>query len=141
MQNNEKIKLKLGQKIYKYSTIYLMEYEVFGVLEREDGTYYQIKCLSCTHCEGCEVLIKLDDVGRFKYVSMLNKYDEDVENCEYHWHTTDDKDYYCLSKKEAMEKVFKRNISLCETSISQLKEQIKDKERTIIQYKELIKAL
>lgn len=139
MQNNEK--LKLGQKIYKYSTIYLMQYEVFGILEREDGTYYQIRCLSRTHCEGCEVLIKLDDVGRFKYVSMLNKYDEDEENCQHHWHTCDNDYYYCLSKKEAMEKVFKRNISLCEKSISLLKEQIKNNERSIIQYKELIKAL
>jgi len=138
MKNNNTIELKLGQKLYKYSTIYLMEYEVFGILEREDGKYYQIRCLSCQHGEQCEILIKIDDNKKLKYVSILN---ENEESSQYYWHTTDDRDYYCLSKKEAMEKVFERNILHCEKNISELKEQIKNKEQSIIKYRELIKAL
>lgn len=138
MKNNNTIELKLGQKLYKYSTIYLMQYEVFGILEREDGKYYQIRCLSCRHGEQCEILIKIDDNKKLKYVSILN---ENEESSQYYWHITDDGDYYCLSKKEAMEKVFERNILHCEKNISELKEQIKNKEQSIIKYRELIKAL
>ena len=138
MKNNNTIELKLGQKLYKYSTIYLMQYEVFGILDREDGKYYQIRCLSCRHGEQCEILIKIDDNKKLKYVSILN---ENEESSQYYWHTTDDRDYYCLSKKEAMEKVFERNILQCKKNISELKEQIKNNEQSIIEYRELIIAL
>lgn len=132
------MELKLGQKLYKYSSFYLMQYEVFGILEREDGKYYQIKCLSCKHGADCEVLIKLDDNKKLKYVSMLNENEEDRQ---YYWHTTEDKDFYCLSKKEALEKVLERSIRSCEKEISDLKERIKNKEQNIIEYKEKLKGL
>ena len=129
--------IKLKQKLYKYSSCYLMEYEVFGVLQREEGEYYQIECKTCRNHYSCEVLIKLDENRRFKYVSMIN----DEDNEQYHWHTTDDKDYYCLSKKEALEKVLNRNIELCKKKITEKKEEIKGYQQSIITYKEQLKGL
>lgn len=132
------MKLELGKKLYKYSSFYLMEYEVFGILEREDGLYWQIRCLSCKHGYKCEVLIKEDDNKKLKYVSMLN---EDEGDRQYYWHTTEDKDFYCLTKKEALEKVLERSIKSCEKEISDLEERIKNKEQSIIEYKEKLKGL
>lgn len=133
------MKLKIKQKLYKYSTIYLMEYEVFGILQREDGEYYQIRCKTCKDHNFCEVLIKLNDNDKFKYVSMLN---ENEDNKQYYWHTTDDdNDYYCLTKKEALEKVLNRNIKLCEKQIKEKKKIIQNIEKNIIEYKEQLKAL
>lgn len=137
MKNAE---IKIGQKLYKYSTFYLMEYEVFGILEREDGIYYQIKCLSCQHGEKCEVLIKWNDNNKLKYVSMLNNCSEDDEK-QYYWHTDEGKDFYCLSKKDALEKLLQRNIKLCEEQVNDLEKRIKDKKESILKYKEQLKGL
>jgi len=105
-----KLNLKINDTLYKYSSPSLMIYKVFGILEREDGIYYQIRCESCHHGKKCEVLIRVDDQGRLVYVSMLN---EDEEDKQYYWHTTDEDDFYQLHKPYALENVVKRNIKCC----------------------------
>jgi len=150
MENNNTIELKLGQKLYKYSSprgtfrYLLLEYEVFGILEREEGRYYQIRCLSFTNKilfnTQDEVLIKLDDNKRFKYVSMLNEDDE--EESQYFWHETEEnQDYYCLSKKESLLVVYNRKIKACKDEISKLDKQIERQKEYIIDYEEKIKGL
>lgn len=130
--------LKLNQKLYKYSSFYLMEYEVFGILEREDGIYYQIRCESCRHGYKCEVLIKLDDNKNYKYVSMLN---EDEDDRQYYWHTTEGQDFFCLTKRESLNKVLERSIKSLQKEISDLRDNISQKKERIIEYKEQLKGL
>jgi hypothetical protein len=132
------MEIKLGQRLYKYSSFYLMEYEIFGILEREDGIYYQVRCLSCKHNNLCEVLIKFNDNGKLKYVSMLNDCEEDKQ---YYWHTDEGKDFYYPSKKEALEKLYKRNIKLCEERIKELERQIQDRKESLLKYNEQLKGL
>lgn len=142
MKNNNTIELKLGQKLYKYSSprgtfrYLLLEYEVFGILEREEGRYYQIRCLSFKDKKDV-VIIKLDDNKRFKYVSMLNEDDE-----QYFWHETEEnQDYYCLSKKESLLVVYNRRIKACKDEISKLNKEIEHNKQYIIDYEETIKGL
>jgi hypothetical protein len=132
------VNIKLGQKLYKYSTLYLMKYEVFGILEREEGVYYQIRCLSCTHSCPCEVLVKFNDNGKLKYVSMLNDSEEDRQ---YYWHTDEGIDFYYFSKKEALENLYKRKIELCEKKIKELENQIENNKESILKYNEQLKGL
>jgi hypothetical protein len=133
------MELKLGQKLYKYSQQspnYLLAYEVIGILEREDGTYWQIKCLTCKHEYVCEVLIKLDDEKKLKYVSMYSK-----EYSHYQLHITSGQDFYCLTKKEALTVVYERHICSLQKEISDLKDRIENKEKTIFECKEKLKGL
>jgi hypothetical protein len=132
------VNIKLGQKLYKYSTIHLLKYEVFGILEREEGTYYQLRCLSCEHSYPCEVLVKFNDNKKLKYVSILNDSEEDKQ---YYWHTDEGKDFYYSSKKEALENLYKRNIKLCEEKIKELENQIKNNKDSILKYNEQLKGL
>jgi hypothetical protein len=118
-----------------------MEYEVFGILEREEGTYYQIKSLSCRHSGHCEVLIKWGDNNKLKYVSMLNEDDEDCKDTQYYWHTDEWQDFYYTTKKEALERVYQRSIKSCEEKILDYKKLIKTTEESILKYKEKLKGL
>jgi hypothetical protein len=134
------IKLKIGQELYRYSKFYhIMRYEVFGILQREEGEYYQIVCKNCNHLNwNCEVLIKLSDENEFKYVSMLN---DREENPQYHFHITDFGECYCLTKKEALEKLFYRRIELLEEQIKEKKKEIIKKKEKLTEFKEQLKAL
>ena len=132
------IEIQLGQELFKYATVNLMRYKVFGILDREDGKYYQIRCLTCSHGRLCEVLIKLDDCKNLKYVSMLNDEEEDLR---YYWHTTDDGDFYCLTKKQSLEKYYERAMKKVKKEIYEHQEEIKRKEQKLIKYKEILKGL
>lgn len=134
------IKLKIGQELYRYSKFYhIMRYEVFGILQREEGEYYQIVCKDCRHLNwNCEVLIKLSDENEFKYVSMLN---DREGNSQYHFHTTDFGECYCLTKTEALKRLFNRRIRLLEEQIAEEKEIIKTKEKELTEFREQLKAL
>ena len=132
------IEIQLGQELFKYATIHFMKYKVVSILDREDGRYYQIRCLTCNHDRSCEILIKLDDRKNLKYVSMLN---DDEEDPQYYWHTTDDGDFYCLTKKQSLEKLYERAMKKVKKEICEHREEIKRKEQKLIKYKEILKGL
>ena len=130
--------LKINDNLNKYAFPNLLIYKVFGILEREDGTYWQIRCNSCQHGEKCEVLIKKDDNNQLVYVSILN---EDEDDKQYYWHTTGENNYYQLSKKSALESVIKRNIKSCKNEIKELQERIESVEKRKNQQEEYLKGL
>jgi O6-methylguanine-DNA--protein-cysteine methyltransferase len=134
----EKIELKLGDSLYKYSSINLLIYTVFGIVQREEGKYYQVRCTSCNHGNKCEVLIKEDDRGKLVYVSMLN---EDEEDKQYYWHMTDQNSSYELTKKAALTNVINRNIEYNNNKIKELQDQIKTWENETTRHREYLKGL
>ncbi len=141
----KKIQLEIGQKLYKYSTFYLLEYEVTGILERKEGLYYEIK-YTPSHNDGrpknlCEIMIKVNEVNKLVYVAIATEDKGNDDDSEYYWHDTEDSDYYQLSKIQALECVLKRQILECQENIKNFKEKIKNNEENIIKYKEQIKAL
>jgi hypothetical protein len=137
-------KLKIGQDLYKYieddAFNTLLEYEVFGILQREEGEYYKIICKSCNHGWSCEVLIKLDDEGKFKYVCMLNDREEDPQYFAHQ--TTGECEYYYLTRDEAVEvkliQPLQKEIEEIKGNIKCLKEKQQEKENEL---KRRIKAL
>lgn len=139
---NMKMEIKLGQKLYKYATFYLMEYEVFGILQREEGEYYQVRCNSCKHGTKCEVLLKFNDQQKLIYVSMLN---EDEEDKQYYWHVSSTisgaEEYYHFSKKDALTAVLGRAIKSEEESIKKFEENIKRCKETILKHQEYLKGI
>jgi hypothetical protein len=130
------MELKLGQILYKYSDYYMMEYEVleykvFGFIKKEDEVHWKVKCLTCNKYD--KVLIKLDDDKRLKYISMFNnKMAEEAP--QYDRHKTKDKDFYHLTKKEALIEVLEKRIFYC-------KKAIEDNKKSILRYEEKLKSI
>jgi len=131
--------LKIGQKFYKYSSPYLIEYELSGILRRKEGLYYQLKSIDCDLKKliGDEIIIKLDDTNNFKYISMINEDDSQ----EHYWHATSAGYYFYLTKKEALTQLLKNNIKVYENKLAKLKEYTDELQSKILEYKEQLKAL
>ena len=129
--------MKINDKLYLWATPRLLSYVVFGILKRSDGTYYQIRCSNCNDHDDCELLIKKDDYGHYRYISMLNS-NSDYDDPQHYWHssgkfrTTKElavQDYY-LNKKEILNK-----------SIKSLEGKLKEDKEDLIETDEKIKAL
>lgn len=113
------MKLELGQILYKYSDYYMMEYEVleykvFGFIKKEDEIHWKVKCLTCNKYD--KVLIKLDDDKRLKYISMFNnKMAEEAP--QYDLHKTKNRDFYHLTKKEALIEVLEKGFFIAKKQL------------------------
>lgn len=134
----DKIKLKLGDVLYKYATTKLLNYTVFGLVHREEGIYYQIRCNDCLTHDKCEVLIKENDRGNLVYVSMLN---ENYQDKQFYWHVTDDLHSYALTKKSALSSRIKSNIQWNNEKIQELRERIEALQTATMKSTEYLKAL
>ena len=90
--------LEIGQKLYKYSRPYLLEYKVVGVRIYQAGQLYELECISCTHGEHCRVLVG----GKLDKLSFIEMADNNNEEEEY-WHTTKSSrdGYFKISLEEA----------------------------------------
>lgn len=132
--------MNIGQKLYKYSSVHLLEYTVTGILTREEGLYYQVLCNSCNHSKNCEILIHRNDEGCLVYVSMITDLDED-EKHHYAWHETMDKDYFYATKKEALDRVFRRNIRALEEELKNLQTRVTNRKESIERYEGYLKGL
>jgi septal ring factor EnvC (AmiA/AmiB activator) len=130
-------KLKRGDKLYRYTGVSILSYEVTGVVTRSVGTLYIVMCLDCHDHEQCELLLAESKENHgFKFIDMI------TSDLQSYWH--DDSDRYQrfqLSKDEA---VIKRNEAFIDTLEEQNKESassIEYNEKKIKEAKAIIEAL
>jgi len=103
-------KLKIGDHLFRYTGVSIMEYEVYGVVKRDVGTLYEIRSLSCRDHEACQVLIaESKERDGFKFIDMISQEEQG------YWH--DDSDPYQrfqLTKNAAVKRRMEWTISVCE---------------------------
>ena len=76
--------------------------------------------------------LKIDNQKRFKYVSMIN---EDEENEQYYWHSTDD---FFISKNDCKKAAYQKAKEYKEKQIEELKSKLKLAQENLIEIKLLI---
>lgn len=129
-------KLKIGDHLWRYTGVSIAEYEVFGVVDREVGRMYEVRCLNCNNHPTCELLLADTKKDGFRYVDMISDEDQD------YWH----KDYsgymrYHLTRNEA---IIARNewaINFTKEQIQKSKDSIAVNERKISEMQAIIDGL
>lgn len=93
-------KLKIGDKLYRYTGVSILSYEVAQKIEHSAGINYKIVCLDCRDHDQCQVLVAQDKKGKIVYIETLN----DDSNNQGYWHSTDSDKYqaYEYSKNDAV---------------------------------------
>ena len=101
-------KLKIGDNLYRYTGVSIMEYKVTAIVKREVGTLYEVECLSCRDHEACVLLLVASKSNfGFRFVDMVG------DNNQEYWHTDNDPyQRYELTKDLA---VTRRNEKFIET--------------------------
>lgn len=105
-------KLKIGEHLYRYTGVSIMEYEVTAIVKREIGTLYEVKSLGCRDHETCVLLLAASKSNfGFRFIDMVTSEDQE------YWHRDSDPyQRYELTKDAA---IVRRNESFIQT----LKEQ------------------
>lgn len=135
------IKLELGTLLYKYSSPYVMKYEVIEIRHSKDSILYEIKCLSCNHGEECTLLIG-GNTNRLKFIEMTSA--DDGDDHEY-FHTTAGFElgygYYRLTENEAQydRQLYVRNFY--ESRIEKIEENLKFNKSALNHVNELLESL
>lgn len=129
-------KLKIGDRLWRYTGVSIAEYEVFGVVEREVGKMYEVKCLNCKGHPTCELLLADTKKDGYRYVDMISSEDQD------YWH----KDYsgymrYHLTKSEAIIARNEWTIGVVKEQIQKSKDSIASNERKLLELQAIIDGL
>ena len=136
MTNSQtKSKLKIGDKLYRYTGTSIMSYEVYGVVKRDVGTLYEIRCLDCRDHPDCEILIAESKDG-YVFVDMINQDDQDI------WHRTSDAYHrYERTKNLAVKNRKRWTIDYIKKQIRQSKDSIEKNEERVKELETDIEAL
>lgn len=129
-------KLKIGDHLWRYTGVSIAEYEVFGIVDREVGRMYEVKCLNCNDHPTCELLLADTKKDGYRYVDMISD-----ENQDY-WH----KDYsgYMRYHRTKNEAIISRNewaINFTKENIQKSKDSIASNERKISEMEAIIQGL
>lgn len=128
--------LKVGDKLYRYTGVKILAYEVYGVVTRDVGTMYEVRCLDCNDHAGCELLIADGGKNGYKFIDMISE-----ENQSY-WHNTDNgKERYMLTKDEAVKNRLESAIDYYKEQKQKSEKNIKHCEDKISEHESLIEAL
>lgn len=129
-------KLKIGDHLWRYTGVSIAEYEVFGIVEREVGRMYEVKCLNCNDHQACELLLADTKTDGYRYVDMITE-----ENQDY-WHK-DSSGYnsYHLTKSEAMIARNEWTIGVVKEQIQASKDSIAKNEHKLLELQAVIDGL
>lgn len=131
MKKDKIVKLKLNDKLYSYrSLIGIFTYVVLGVRNYKDSVFYEVECEECKGHDRCRLLVsRVDNMDRFKYVSMV---DEDEEDEQYYLHSTDE---FFMSKNECKKAAYEAVKARKEEEIEQMKKDLKRAEDSLNEIK------
>ena len=134
MKTDKIVKLQINDELYNYQALKgIFTYIVRGVRDYGDSILYEIECQECRDHAKCRLLVsQMDNQKRFKYVSMIN---EDEENEQYYWHSTDD---FFMSKNDCKKAAYQKAKEYKEKQIEELKTKLKSAQENIIEIKLLI---
>ena len=128
--------LKIGDHLWRYTGVSIAEYEVFGVVEREVGKMYEVRCLNCNDHPTCELLLADTKKDGYRYVDMISDEDQD------YWHR-DSSGYmrYHRTKNEAMIERNRWTIEVVKEQIQKSKDSIASNERKLLELQAIIDGL
>jgi hypothetical protein len=136
MKKSQAKPLNIGDKVYKYLSLHgVMTYEVIGKREYRENIQYELQCKNCKHGYPCELLITLNDNGRYVYVAMLN---DDEEDPQYYFHIGEP---FFLAKQEALINKGEVHISEYKLEINKLKTQLSEKEKALKELEVYVESL
>ena len=130
-------KLKIGDNLYRYTGVSIMEYVVYGVVERDVGTLYELRCLSCRDHSDCELLVaeSKQNFG-FRFIDMISSEDQS------YWHSdTDPYQRFERTKNDAVIMQNESHIKLLKDNIRKSKDSISANELAIKKAEGIIEAL
>ena len=134
MKTDKIVKLQINDELYNYQALKgIFTYIVCGVRDYGDSVLYEIECQECRDHDNCRLLVsQIDNQKRFKYVSMIN---EDEENEQYYWHSTDD---FFMTKNDCKKAAYQKAKEYKEKQIEELKTKLKSAQENLIEIKLLI---
>lgn len=130
-------KLNIGDHLFRYTGVSIIEYEVYGVVSREVGTLYEIMSLSCRSHDSCHLLIaeSKDNYG-FKFIDMIDQ-DEQA-----YWHNDNDPyQRFQLTKNEAVKNRLEWTINSYKEENAKSRKSIEFNENKIKEFECTIDAL
>lgn len=129
-------KLKIGDHLWRYTGVSILEYEVYGVVDREVGRMYEVKCLNCNDHSTCELLLADTKKEGYRYVDMISD-----DNQKY-WHR-DSSGYnrYHRTKSQAIISRNEWTINFIKENIKKSKDSIASNERKILEMEAIIEGL
>lgn len=79
--DTDMVALKIGNKLWKSASPYILEYKVIGMRNYADGKQYELECQTCAHGQKCRILVGGN--RRLVFIDVLN----DEEDTHHYWHS------------------------------------------------------
>lgn len=128
--------IKIGDNLYRFTGVSILSYEVFGIVEREKGRMYEIRCLDCRDHDQCQLLVVETQSDGLRHVSMISE-----EEQEY-WHKIDGPEQrYETTKNRAVANRTRHAIKSFQDAIEKKEESIERDKKQISKLKATLEAL